>query len=38
MRDYIRTDRVAIPIPTEPELYLIMAVIILFVMLVVIDG
>jgi hypothetical protein len=38
MRDYIRTNKVSIPIPTEPELYLIMAVIILFVMMVVLDG
>ena len=38
MRTYIRTERLTIPIPTEPELYLIMAIIILVVMGVVIDG
>ena len=31
MRDYFRTNRVSIPIPTEPELYVIMA---LFIMII----
>ncbi len=32
MRDYFQTKRISIPIPTEPELYLIAAGIIAFCM------
>ena len=31
MRDYLRTNRVSIPIPTEPELYVIMALVIMII-------
>ena len=38
MRDYLRTERVSIPIPTEPELYIAMAGIIMIIMWVVVNG
>ena len=38
MRNWFRTKTVALPIPTEPEMYIIMAGIIMFIMWMVIDG
>ena len=32
MRDYFRTRTVSIPIPTEPELYIVMAIFVMFIM------
>ena len=35
MRDYFRTKTLSVPIPTEPELYITMALVIMFAMWVV---
>jgi hypothetical protein len=36
MRDYFRTRTISVPIPTEPELYIAMALVIMFAMWVVV--
>ena len=36
MRDYFRTKTLSIPIPTEPELYIVMAIVIMSIMWVVV--
>jgi len=38
MRNWFRTKTVSIPIPTEPEMYIVVAGIIMFIMWMVIDG
>ena len=38
MRDYFRTRTISVPIPTEPELYIVMAGIIMIIMWAVVNG